>query len=134
MPVTESPLMRLMRAIAVGDGARVLRLLATSPALAIERVEVGATREVAAAYHLDTIGHYVYAGDSALHIAAAAYQLDIAQHLIALGADVHARNRRGAEPLHYAADGSPDSRSWNPAAQADPIGVLIEAGADPTAA
>src|SRR5439155_17243121 len=50
-----------------------------------------------------------------------------------MGADVRARNRRGAEPLHYAADGNPGSRSWDPAAQADTIGVLIEAGADPNA-
>jgi ankyrin repeat protein len=42
-----------------------------------------------------------------------------------------ARNRRGAEPLHYASDGVPGSRSWNPAAQAAIIATLIEAGADP---
>jgi len=50
-----------------------------------------------------------------------------------MGANVRSRNRRGAEPLHYAADGNPGSRSWDPAAQADTIGVLIEAGADPNA-
>ena len=125
--------MTLVRAIAAGDTPGALRLLAASPALAIERVEVGATREVAAAYHLDTIGHYVYAGDTPLHIAAAAYQREIAHNLIAMGANVRSRNRRGAEPLHYAADGNPGSRSWDPAAQADTIGVLIEAGAAPNA-
>jgi hypothetical protein len=41
----------------------------------------------------------IVAGDSA-HIAAAAYQTRIADELLARGADVRARNRRGAEPLH----------------------------------
>src|SRR5947208_13430756 len=106
MPLTDSPLMTLVRAIAAGDTPGALRLLAASPALAIERVEVGATREVATPYHLGTIGHYVYAGDTALHIAAAAYQREVARQLIAMGANVRSRNRRGAEPLHYAADGN----------------------------
>jgi len=53
--------------------------------------------------------------------------------LLAMGAGVDARNRRGAEPLHYAADGSPGSDSWNPAAQAAVIAALIAAGADPNA-
>ena len=42
-----------------------------------------------------------------------------------------ARNRRGAEPLHYAVDGVPGSRSWDPAAQAATVASLIDAGADP---
>ena len=48
-----------------------------------------------------------------------------------MGGDVRARNRRGAEPLHYAADGAPGSRAWNPPAQAATIASLIQAGADP---
>jgi hypothetical protein len=32
---------------------------------------------------------------------------------VAHGASVRARNRRGAEPLHYAADGNPGSAGWN---------------------
>jgi ankyrin repeat protein len=43
------------------------------------------------------------------------------------------RNRRGAEPLHYAVDGIPGSRYWNPGAQAATVAALIEAGADPNA-
>jgi ankyrin repeat protein len=42
-----------------------------------------------------------------------------------------ARNRRGAEPLHYAADGSPGSAYWDPEAQRDVVMYLIGAGADP---
>ena len=83
---------------------------------------------------MDEIGHYVYAGDTALHVAAAAYRQEIVPKLIATGANVRARNRRGAEPLHYAVDGMPGSRTWNPPAQAATVARLIEAGADPNAA
>jgi hypothetical protein len=73
----------------------------------------------------------VYAGDTALHAAAAAHRPEIVRQLIAMGGDVRARNRRGAEPLHYAADGVPGSRAWNPPAQAATVACLIQAGADP---
>jgi ankyrin repeat protein len=124
--------MALIRAIGVDD-AVALRLLAASPALAGALVAQGATREVAKDYYLDPIAHYVYAGDTVLHVAAAAYRPEIAKQLIALGAGIRARNRRGAEPLHYAADGMPGAPTWNPDAQAEIIAVLIAAGADPNA-
>src|SRR5262249_48858374 len=47
--------------------------------------------------------------------------------------DVGPGNRRGPQPLHYAADSSPGSDSWSPAAQATVIAALIAAGADPNA-
>lgn len=75
----------------------------------------------------------MYEGDTALHIAAAAYQTRIVRALIARGADVRARNRRGAQPLHYAVDGGPGSPAWDPDEQAKIIALLIEAGADPNA-
>jgi hypothetical protein len=131
MAASDSGLMALVRAIVVGDAAAALRLLAASPVLVSARAEDGATRQAAKAYYLDEIGHYLYAGDTALHIAAAAYRLEIVRTLIAMGGDVRARNRRGAEPLHYAADGAPGSRTWNPSAQAATVACLIEAGADP---
>jgi ankyrin repeat protein len=49
--------------------------------------------------------------------------------LVAHGATCRARNRRGAEPLHYAAD----ANHWDPLAQADTIDYLISVGADPGA-
>ncbi len=49
------------------------------------------------------------------------------------GADVRARNRRGAEPLHYAADGSPEADGWERTEQRKVIGYLVGAGADPDA-
>jgi hypothetical protein len=123
----------LIDAIAATDEAHALALLAAETALARATLEDGATRANAVANYLTAIGHYVYAGDTALHVAAAGYRSGIARRLIGLGADVRARNRRGAEPLHYAADGGPGSSTWNPAAQAEMIALLIAAGADPNA-
>ena len=102
-----------------------------SPGLASEPAREGATRASATAYFLREIGHYIYAGDTALHIAAAAYRTDIATVLVANGADVGARNRRGAEPLHYASDGEPGSDRWNPEAQTATLEYLLRADADP---
>jgi Ankyrin repeats (many copies) len=129
-----SELMRLIRAIAAGDTALASQLLAGEPALASMRLEQGASRRVATDFFLEDIGHYVYRGDCALHVAAARYRPRLARALVSAGADVGARNRRGAQPLHYAADGMPGGAHWNPQAQAATIGYLIEAGADPNAA
>jgi hypothetical protein len=129
----DAALMVLIRSIVAGDAAGAFRLLAASPALASARLEQGATRQAAKAHYLDDIEHYLYARDTALHAAAAAYRLEIVQRLIAMGVDVRARNRRGAEPLHYAVDGVPGSRTWNPRAQAATVACLVAAGADPNA-
>lgn len=133
MPADDSALLALVRTIAAGDEAAALRLLAASPALATARIVGGATRQESKEWFLDPIGHYVYAGDTALHVAAAAYRAEIVKRLIAAGADIRARNRRGAEPLHYAVDGHPGSAGWNPRAQATTVACLIAAGADPNA-
>jgi hypothetical protein len=126
----EPTLTVLVEAIADHDHDTVTKLVRASPRLAKARVEVRASREVPEPY-LDGINHYVYGGDTALHIAAAAYESGIVHLLIANGAAVDAKNRRGAHPLHYAADGVPGSLAWNPTAQAATIISLIEAGADP---
>jgi hypothetical protein len=129
----DAMLMTLVRAIVADDIATTSRLLAASGSLASARAEEGATRQQAKAHFLDEIEHYVYAGDTALHIAAAAYRPPVIRKLIAMGADLGARNRRGALPLHYAADGGPGLRTWNPSAQASTVACLIEAGGDPNA-
>ena len=77
------------------------------------------------------IGHHVYAGDTPLHLAAAAHKPGLISKLLDQGADVHVRNRRGAEPLHYAVDGGPGSPRWDPAAQRESVALLLAAGADP---
>ena len=72
-------------------------------------------------------------GDTALHIAAAAYQPEIVRQLIDAGADVHAKNRHGDEPLHAAAVGSPGSSIGIRRRRSACIVALIAAGADPNA-
>jgi hypothetical protein len=119
--------------IVSGDSETAIRLLNASPLLAKERASRGAIRQAPKEYFFDRIKHYINEDDTALHIAAAAKQTRIAEELISKGADVSARNRRGAEPLHYAADGGPGSPVWDPEAQAMIIAKLIRAGADPNA-
>src|SRR5262249_11961384 len=113
----DDEVLALLRAIARG-GAAAVDIITASPDLARQHVASGATREAATMWYFTEIEHYVYAGDTPLHVAAAAYRPDIARLLLARGALVGARNRRGAEPLHYAADGGPNSTTWNPAEQA----------------
>ena len=62
-------------------------------------------------------------------MAAAAFRREVAKLLITNGADCRAKNRRGAEPLHYAAD----ANRWDPVAQAETIEYLLSVGADPNA-
>lgn len=96
----DSQLMALVRTIVVGDTTAALRLLSASPVLVSARAEDGATRQAAKEYHLDETAHYVYLGDTALHIAAAAYRLEIVQELIARGSNVREESsRRGTAPL-----------------------------------
>jgi Ankyrin repeats (3 copies) len=129
----DGALLALFGAIASRDEIEIARRLDSSSDLASRPIHVGASREDAEMYFLAAIRHYVYGGDTALHIAAAAHQRELAESLVARGGDVRARNRRGAEPLHYAADGSPGAEYWDPVAQRDVIAYLVEAGADPDA-
>src|SRR3954465_15462268 len=93
-----------VRAVVAGDIDEVSARLARSAAMATMAADVGATRQDAPDFFFVSIGHYLYAGDTALHMAAAAFRRRIAELLIEHGADCRAKNRRGAEPLHYAAD------------------------------
>jgi hypothetical protein len=127
------PLSAFVEVIVSGDIATAIRLLDASPHLARERSARGATRQVAKENFFDRIQHYISEGDTALHVGAAAKQTRIVKELITRGADVRARNRRGAEPLHYAVDGGPGSPAWNPDEQTLIIAELIRAGADPNA-
>ena len=128
-PTSEQPFLDLVHAIISGNAGKAADLVNASPALLNAQAGVGATRNGSDAYFFEAIAHYMYAGDTALHMAAASFQHEIVQALIDRGADCSARNRRGAQPLHYAAD----SNVWNPVAQAATINRLIRAGADPNA-
>lgn len=79
---------------------------------------------------VDAIPHWLYVGDTSLHLAAAALRPGIAKVLLESGSDPNAENRRAATPLHYACDARPSSGgTWNPAAQVAVIDVLVEHGA-----
>ena len=73
--------------------------------------------------------HWLYRGDTPLHLAAAGLRYDAARVLLAAGAPVNAVNRRGAAALHYACDPRPLSPAWDPDAQRRVIELLVSAGA-----
>jgi hypothetical protein len=104
MPKADSVFLDFIRLVVDGKIDEFSRHLADNPALATASADVGATRQGASAFFFLEIAHYLYAGDTALHMAAAAFRPPVAKLLVAHGADCRARNRRGAEPLHYAAD------------------------------
>ena len=120
-------LIGLIRTIGQGRPRDAAQLLAATPELA--QAVVGRGEE----FFLAECHAQVYAGDTALHAAAFAYDVELARALVAAGADVRARNRRGAEPLHAAVIGSPGSDNWNPPRQIAVIAYLVGAGADPNA-
>jgi hypothetical protein len=122
-------LLQLMQAIANPAVADAAVLAMITPELAREAAHQGATRSGARDFCLAPRGIYVYAGHTALHVAAGSYRLAAVSALLEAGADVHARNRRGAEPLHAAAMGMPGAPWWNPTAQAAAIERLVAAGA-----
>jgi hypothetical protein len=117
-----TPFQSLFTAILDDDLAKVKELLKGDPGLA---------KGVAEEERCDSgIAHWIYSGDTALHVAAAGYRVEIAGMLLAARADVGAaRNRRSSQPLHYAADGSLDHPSWDASRQAAMIRLLLKAGA-----
>jgi ankyrin repeat protein len=125
-----SQFLEFVRLVIAGDVDKVSRRLSASPALATMASSVGATRQGAKPFFFTSIAHYLHAGDTALHMAAAAFRRPLAELLVGHGAVCRARNRRGAEPLHYAAD----ANRREPRAQAEVIEYLTSIGADPNAA
>jgi hypothetical protein len=77
------------------------------------------------------IFHWTYEGDTALHLAAAGYRIEIVRLLLAAGADPNAAmNHRRSGPLHYAADGYINGPAWDAKRQVKTIRCLLEAGAN----
>ena len=124
-----SAFLELVRLVVDGDVGKVSRRLRAAPALATMASPFGATRQEVTDFFITELSHYLYAGDTALHMAAAAFSRPMAELLVSHGADCRAKNRRGAAPLHYASDAN---RS-EPRAQADVIEYLTSIGADPNA-
>jgi ankyrin repeat protein len=122
-----SELLEFVQLIVDGDIGKMSERLLADPSLATAALLVGATRSQASDYFFTQIRHYIYGGDTALHMAAAACSRPIAELLMEYGAEPRAKNRRGAEPLHYASDGDRSE------AQAEVIDYLISVGADTNA-
>lgn len=100
------------------------RRLCVTPGLAKMALPAGMTGSF-----LTKISHHMYGGDTALHMAAATFSRPVAELLASYQADIRAKNRRGAEPLHYASDGN----RIEPSIQAGVIEYLISVGAQPNA-
>jgi hypothetical protein len=113
----------LLAAIIDDDRAQAKGLLKAEPGLARERInQPWLVRS--------KISHWIYAGDTALHLAAAGYRLELIRLLLANGADPNATmNHRRSGPLHYAADGNLTGPAWNAARQVRTIQCLLDAGA-----
>jgi ankyrin repeat protein len=123
-----SELLELVRLVITGEVAKVTRRLRENPELARMVLPLRQKQEPIDPFFTE-ISHYMYGGDTALHMAAAAHSRPMAELLVSHGANCRAKNRRGAEPLHYAADGN---RS-EPKLQAGVIQFLISKGAEPNA-
>jgi len=112
----------IFQAVLEGEKA-VARLLRDDPSL----LQTRAARD----FLVKTVPHWLYVGDTPLHLAAAGLWKELADLLLERGADPNAQNRRGATPLHYACDPRPSlGGTWNPAVQASLIAALVEHGAE----
>jgi ankyrin repeat protein len=118
------PMNPLLQAILDNDHAQVRKLLEADGSLAARQIET-------ARLYKSKILHWIYVGDTALHLAAAGHRDHIAQILLAAGANANAAaNHRRSGPLHYAADGYSVGPAWDPPRQVKTIRILLNAGAD----
>jgi hypothetical protein len=113
----------LLKAILDDDRPRARQLLKVEPALASRNIDK-------ARLYQSRIVHWIYSEDTALHLAAAGYRVEMVRLLLATGADPNsAKNHRHSGPLHYAADGYIIGPNWNATRQVQTIQCLLDAGA-----
>jgi hypothetical protein len=114
----------IIAAILQDDVATARKLLKLNPELAKQIFP-------RAKLYRSAIFHWIYAGDTLLHLAAAGYRVEIARFLLAAGAEPNAaRNMRRSTPLHYAADGFITGPAWDEKRQLETIRCLLEHGAN----
>jgi len=115
---------RLLAAIVDDDRRRVKELLKLDNRLATCFINK-------ARLYQSKIFHWTYVGDTALHLAAAGFRLEIVRLLLAAGADPNAAsNHRRSTPLHYAADGYVNGPAWDAKKQVSTLRCLLQAGAN----
>lgn len=114
----------LLKAIVEDDRRAVEGLLKVDSGLA--------TRLIPKAKLFDSkIWHWIYVGDTSLHLAAAGYRVEIVQSLLTVGADPNAaNNHRRSTPLHYAADGFISGPAYDAKRQLKTMQELLRKGAD----
>ena len=114
----------ILAAIVEDDRAGVRKLIKADPGLATSFIGEARLFE-------SKIVHWIYVGDTALHLAAAGHRVELVRLLLAAGADPNStRNDRQSGPLHYAADGNINGPGWNATRQVRTIQCLLDAGAD----
>lgn len=115
---------QLLIAIVDDDVSGVKRLLKADGRLATRGLQKATLYQAG-------IFHWIYVGDTALHLAAAGYRVEIVRVLLAAGADPNAaKNMRKSSPLHYAADGFVTGPVWDAERQVATIRCLLQNGAD----
>lgn len=121
-PTMRDQLRSLINTIVADNRAKALELLKEEDSLALGLVSEG--------HYENRIAHWIYAGDTALHVAAAGHRVEIAKMLLDAGADVNtAWNHLQSRPLHYAADGDHNNPFWDAARQVAMLQLLLDAGA-----
>src|SRR5215467_3591096 len=120
---SEIGLHRLLAPIIDDDRPKVKQLLKADGCLATCPINEARLYE-------SKIFHWIYVGDTALHLAAAGYRREIVRLLLAAGADPNsASNHRRSTPLHYAADGYINGPAWDGNRQVHTLRCLLDAGA-----
>ena len=113
----------ILTAILDDDRPRARELLKADPRLARSLIEE-------ARLYQSKIFHWIYTRDTALHLAAAGYRVELVRLLLAAGADPNStKNHRQSGPLHYATDGYINGPDWNEKRQVQTIQCLLDAGA-----
>jgi hypothetical protein len=114
----------LLTAIVDDDRPRARELLKADPGLAKRLIDEARLYE-------SKIAHWIYVGDTALHLAAAGHRVELVRLLLGAGADPNStKNHRQSGPLHYAADGYITGSDWNAERQVQTIRYLLDAGAN----
>jgi hypothetical protein len=114
----------MLAAILDDDRPKVEKLLQADPRLATGLIDT-------ARLYQSKIFHWIYVGDTALHLAAAGYRVELVGLLLDAGADPNATtNHRASGPLHYASDGYVNGPVWNANRQVKTIQCLLDAGAE----